>query len=472
MNNKGLIVPPITPQPETIMIECSAQNSSQTTDNFDEWEVAIPPVRLEQGDEISVNQSFLEARGTSTEILEFSSKGLNQNNKQTIYYEFYSCDDGTSDKNKGKDWINYSTNNSVADSRFATAKTYKPCKAIRYDRLFEETTFNANGNAFKRQQDNGTTTSVVSTTTLNPFVANAFNISPREDYLVGGVFNSTESIKELNNSADAYVGGINTDQHQQDNAKYLRLTDACINLDAFPYWEIAENRGAHVDRMVWIRIPYTEKGSNYLAQFPIGSTIQLGVMPKRRQMSYYNTSSNNHVDNAYATNIWEQINGRLNGVLGTYFISDMGEGVFADNPTGVGGITTPFGWNSTKCFQLGIRQRTPLDKQNVACPQITKDSRSILSNATKLYGTSATNNEYFINPHTTNSKDDLKSGTQTGATRVPVNLMIRRSPFYVGSQDATTTFNLPDDLVVRYLGVIIIGLLLTHNYTTYTLNKK
>ena len=447
MNNKGLIVPPITPQPETIMIECSAQNSSQTTDNYDEWEVAIPPVKLEQGDEISVNQSFLEARGTSTEILEFSSKGLNQNNKQTIYYDFYSCDDGTSDKNKGKDWINYSTNNATPDSRFATGKTYKPCKAIRYDRLFEETTFNANGNAFARKQEDGTTTSVVSTTTLNPFVANAFNISPREDYLVGGVFNSTNSIKELNNPSDTYVGQINTEGHQQDNAKYLRMTDACINLDAFEYWEIAEERDlANVNRMVWIRIPFTEKGTNYLAQFPIGSTIQIGVMPKRRQMSYYNTSTNNHADTAYAINAWETINGRLNGVLGTYFISEMGESVFADDPTGVGGITTTMGWNSVKCFQIGIRQQTPLNKENIACPRITKDSRSILPNTNKIYGTSQANNVYFINPYTTASKMDLKDGTHTATSVIPVNLMIRRSQFYTGSQSATITFDLPDDI--------------------------
>lgn len=446
MNNKGLIAPPITPQPETIMIECSAQNSSQTTDNNDEWEVAIPPVRLEQGDEISVNQSFLEARGTSTEILEFSSKGLNQNNQQTIYYEFYSCDDGTSDKNKGKDWINYSINNTHPNSRFATSKSYKACKAIRYDRLFEETTFNANGNAFNRKQDNNTLTSVVSTTTLNPFVANAFNISPREDYLVGGVFNATHSIKELNSAEDAYIGQINTEQHQQDNAKYLRLTDACINLDAFDYWEIAEERGTNVNRMVWIRIPYTEKGKNYLAQFPIGSTIQLGVMPKRRQMSYYDLGTNAHTDGGYHINAWEQINGRLNGVLGTYFVSEMKEYVFADDPTGVGGITTTFGWNGVKCFQIGIRQQTPLNKENLACPRITKASMSLLATSAKLYGTSTANNVYFINPHTTNSKSNLKDGTHTQTSIIPVNLMIRRSQYYVGSQYATTTFDLPDDI--------------------------
>ena len=60
---------PIPVQPETIILECSARNSIRSSDNNDEWEVSIPPVELKQGDEIGVNQSFLEARGTSTEIL-------------------------------------------------------------------------------------------------------------------------------------------------------------------------------------------------------------------------------------------------------------------------------------------------------------------------------------------------------------------------------------------------------------------
>ena len=448
MNNKGLQVPQITPQPETIMIECSAQNSLQTTDNYDEWEVAIPPVLLQQGDEISVNQSFLEARGTSTEILEFSSKGINQNNRQTIYYDFYGCDDGTSDKNKGKDWINYGTNNTTPLSRIATSKSYKPCKALRFDRLWEETTFNANGNAFKRPMDNGTTNSVVSTTTLNPFVANAFNISPREDYLVGGVFNSVNSIKELNNNADKYLGDINTHNKITPNVEYLRMSDASINLDAFEYWEIAEERGTSVDRMVWIRIPYESANTNYLAQFPIGSTIQIGYMPKRRQMSYYNTTPNNHADTPYNINMLEHTEGRLNGILGHYFVSEMGEGVFADDPTGVGGITTTWGFNSVKCFQLGIRQRTIGNKPNVACPNITKATSSSLAGSTKFYGTSVANNVFFCNPTTTNSKSDLKNGTHTATSFIPVNLMIRKSPFYVGSQFASTTFNLPDDITL------------------------
>ena len=453
MNNNGLIVPNINPQPETIMIECSAQNSSQTTDNYDEWEVAIPPVKLEQGDEISVNQSFLEARGTSTEILEFSSRGANQNNKQTIYYDYYSCDDGTSDKNKGKDWINYGTNNTTPDSRYATAKTYKPCKAIRYDRLFEETTFNADGNAFTRKLDNGTTNSVVSTTSLNPFVANAFNISPREDYLVGGVFNSPDSIKELNDPADKHLGDINT-HDLTENARYLRLTDACINLDAFEYWEIAEEDPAVVglNSMVWIRVPYAEglegtgKGGNVLAQFPIGTTIQLGYMPKRRQFSYYNTATNDHTDTAYNINMLEHTEGRLNGIMGHYFVSEMGEGVFADDPTGVGGITNPFGWTGTPCFQIGIRQFSATNVPNIACPNITKASASSLAGSTKVYGTSTSHNCKFVNPYTTLSKSDLKDGTHTATTAIPVCLMLRKSPFYTGSQIASTSFNLFDDI--------------------------
>ena len=57
------------PQPETIMIEAAARNSIRTTSNFDEWECATIPTPIYAGDEISVNMSFLDAKGTGTEIL-------------------------------------------------------------------------------------------------------------------------------------------------------------------------------------------------------------------------------------------------------------------------------------------------------------------------------------------------------------------------------------------------------------------
>ena len=57
------------PQPETIMIESAARNSIRTTTQGDEWETAVVPTPIYAGDEISVNMSFLDARGTGTEIL-------------------------------------------------------------------------------------------------------------------------------------------------------------------------------------------------------------------------------------------------------------------------------------------------------------------------------------------------------------------------------------------------------------------
>ena len=190
--------PPPPPQPETIVIECSAQNAIRTSDSYDEWEVAIPPIQLYQGDEIGVNQSFLEARGTSTEILEFSSSGLNQNNKQRIMFEYYACDDGTNDKNKGRDWVYWGTGDGTTanPALHETAKTYLPCKAIRYDHLLEESLINANGNELKRTIE-GQTYNTTLPTDLDPRVANAFSINYKEDILVPGLFNSVNATKEV-----------------------------------------------------------------------------------------------------------------------------------------------------------------------------------------------------------------------------------------------------------------------------------
>ena len=96
--------PPAPPvQPETIMIEASARNAVRTTEQNDEWEVAVNPVQVYRGDEISVNMSFLDARGTGSEILEFSSGGTTQNNSQKLVFDTYLVDCGTNDMNKGKD---------------------------------------------------------------------------------------------------------------------------------------------------------------------------------------------------------------------------------------------------------------------------------------------------------------------------------------------------------------------------------
>ena len=456
--NRQPQMPQAVPQPETIMIEASNNNSSQSSENNDEWECAIPPIELRQGDEISVNTSFLEARGTSTDILEFSSSGLNQNNKQTIYFEYYGCDDGTNDKNKGKDWYNYGENTSNAGQNIATSKSYNPCKAFRYDRLWDETTINANGNAFKRNIGKDTIVSSVVSTATNPFISNAFNISPREDYLVGGVFNSIHSLKEVKDNTQHYVGQANFKAKQQPAEGYLRMTEPAINLDVFPYWEIIQDtQGDNVNKYVRIRIPYTAKGENYLAQFPTGTIIQLGTMPQRRQFSYYDTTQYAENDIAFAPVDYEKISGRFAGVLGHYYVSDMGVNTFLDDANGQllnnSGTATPYpnatrGWGGIGCFELKIRQYTTATKKNWACPSLHVDSKGI---GLKRYGISHSTGAVMFNKSSTLSGTRLKVGTEAvraDANATPFNLMIRKSPYYIGSQIKETTFVLPDDIAL------------------------
>ena len=249
---------PPPPQPETIMIEASGANSIRQTDQNDEWEVSIPPTIIEKGDEISVNQSFLEARGTSTEILEFSSSGINQNNRQRIYFEYYAHDDGTNDKNKGRDWNNFQfsiappTPPALPTGLPESGKTYKPNQAFRYDRLLDTSDIFANGNGFQRDVG-GTIYQSIKPTAPDPRVANASAIDFREDYNVAGVFNSFNAVKEVTAvNPVPYIGetfervvapaaktGVRTDQ-QNPNRKDLGLEDMsfsvsdwCINFDAF-----------------------------------------------------------------------------------------------------------------------------------------------------------------------------------------------------------------------------------------------
>jgi hypothetical protein len=451
---------PPPPQPETIMIEASAQNAINKSENNDEWEVAIPPIELEQGDEISVNQSFLEARGTSTEILEFSSSGTNQNNKQKLYYEFYASDDGTNDKNKGKDWwisgrMNYSANPPTTILEKESSHTYNPCKAFRYDRLWDETTINANGGSFDREV-NGVKYNIIEDDTLNPNVANAFNITPREDYLVSGVFNSVDSIREIQDTSNAYkyIGGSNHYSLTNDQ-RTLKINDAHLNLDAFEYWEITmpshdvaqQYSGATCN----IKIPFSKSGSNYLAQFPVGTIIQLDWLPKRRQFSYPLSGTNPPLDATLPFDKLEEVEQRLRGVLGHYYISAMSEGTFLDNPiiTPIdGGAITPangqvitsMGFHGRPCYQLSIRYWADDEATvpNVAKPYLTALGVGTMAGnnfaGKKVIAQSETTNEYYINPKITNSRQTALGANMATTGILPINIFIRRSPLYIGSQ--------------------------------------
>lgn len=453
MNNQ-----PPPPQPETIMIECSGANSIRQTDQNDEWEVSIPPTIIEKGDEISVNQSFLEARGTSTEILEFSSSGINQNNRQRIYFEYYANDDGTNDKNKCRDWNNFQF--SIADGLHESGKTYKPNQAFRYDRLLDESKIFANGNGFNREVQ-GVFYDAVLPTAPDPRVANAFAIDFREDYNVAGVFNSFNAIKEVTAvNPTPYIGetlerglpptGLRTDAINP-NRKDLDLenmsfsvSDWSINLDAMDYFEFQHNETTDGNSTT-IMIPHTEANTNYLASIPNGTCIWIDWCPKRRQMSYYTTTTATAgtTDSNYnsATNQaspqakyknYNEVSNRTRGIRGHFVVTnnnvtstffdthgDTGGNDFQGNPA------VNYGYAGKPCIGMrfiGVGGGGGLQPD--------------LTNVTSMWNDARDGDTFqVINPDTTGGKIDLN--TQGGADNVCINLFIRKSPFYVGSYDGS-----------------------------------
>lgn len=446
MKKGNNIQPPAPPtQPETIVIECSARNSIRTSDSFDEWEVSIPPVELRQGDEIGVNQSFLEARGTATEILEFSSSGLDQNNKQRIYFEYYCSDDGTNDKNKGRDWLYFGAGSGTgADPALhETAKTYKPCKAIRYDTLLEESLINANGNEFQRTINDKTYQSAFPTD-LDPRVANAYSINYKEDYNVPGIFNSINTINELNTVInEPYLGPCNTvDLDAQE--KSLTFTDSIINLDALEYWEMELHVG--IDERVELKTPYLagQQNTNYISSIPAGTIIWIDWMPKRRQHSFYGGQPGaQKVDEAYQNYAeYTELSHRVGPLCGHFLVTANNiSSNFVDSGHNDAGTIKQFGYNGQTAISTYFTKVNPDGSPNSFIPRID------LVNATYSLTSNTGVPRLYCNPWTTQSKENLLNPDGTPklleVDPMPVNLVIRKSPYYIGSVKLQLNQNLP-----------------------------
>ena len=457
---------PIPVQPETIIIECSARNSIRSSDNNDEWEVSIPPVELKQGDEIGVNQSFLEARGTSTEILEFSSSGLDKNNSQRIYFEYYCSDDGTNDKNKGRDWMYFGAGGEVqppydaSPSLHETAKTYRPCKALRYDNLLTESLITANGNELKRNIG-GSNYQTIKPNDVDPRVANAFSINYKEDINVSGIFNSVNTINEMNTHFNKrYVGECNT-QSLNAQEKTLTLTDSIINLDGLDYWELIDHPWAG-DSRVELRTPYFEDGTNYISNIPHGTVVWIDWMPKRRQMSVY--SGANMEDFPYTDyEEYPEISDRVGGLCGHFMVSlnnsdtslrDKDQ-TFIDNGTlpPIDAHTPPtviqYGYAGKKCISTYFYRLNPDQTFNSFFPRV--DLCNPLFTLTEVDQPYAEAKRTYANPYTTQSKKNfINTDGNTALLRIqdpcPVNLVIRKSPYYIGSCKLNLNQAIPDRL--------------------------
>ena len=434
------------PQAETILIEAAQVNANQVSADFDTWTVPVrPAIELQQGDELSVNTSFLEARGTNSDILEFSSKGGNQNNRQRIYFEYYQNDCGTNDINKARDWSNFQYPIAPATGLPENDKTYKPCKAFRYDRLMDESLIDANGSGFQRDVE-GITYNVTKSTDPDPRVANVFNVAYREDYNVAGVFNSYQSTQEVTNTAPTtYMGGnidggdmvgARIDQENPNRADLTRedmsltMNDWCINLDALPYWELRDSGdGLSVELL----IPFDEAGTNYLSAIPRGTVIQIDWGLKRRQMSYY-TGAVRQTDNDYVVSgsalnqhykNYYDISLRTAYLCGHYVVYDAFEDTFGDDATGNdvnGNPFVQFGWAGRKAY--GINFSKVGGNRNVPQPNGETPHRGWrpIRGATLAQ---------IVNPNTSQSYKELETLGVNDA--VPINFFIKKSPFYVGS---------------------------------------
>jgi hypothetical protein len=446
---------PIPVQPETIIIECSARNSIRSSDNNDEWEVSIPAVELKQGDEIGVNQSFLEARGTSTEILEFSSSGLDKNNSQRIYFEYYCSDDGTNDKNKGRDWLHFGTGQTAdplstppklyVPSLHETAKTYRPCKALRYDNLLTESLITANGNELQRSIG-GNNYQTIKPNDIDPRIANAFSINYKEDINVAGIFNSVNTINEMNTISNLnYVGPCNT-KYLSNQEKTLTFTDNILNLDALDYWEMVID-----DNRVVLKTPYLKDGTNFMSNIPHGTILWINWMPKRRQMSVY-AGALNH-DTEYANYLeYPEISARIGSLCGHFMVSWNNQpGFFIDHGNNYLNQNEAYGYQGLPCIQTEFWRKNPDNtdispSNNTFCPNVFD------CNPHYILTESVAPNRKYVNPYTTQSKknflDVYNNWILTVNDPCPVNLLIRKSPYYIGSCKLEQNENIPDRLAM------------------------
>ena len=434
--------PPQQNQPETIIIECSARNSIRTSDSFDEWEVSIPPVEIRKGDEIGVNQSFLEARGTATEILEFSSSGLDQNNKQRIYFEYFCSDDGTNDKNKGRDWLYHGQGvGTTADPGLhETAKTYKPCKAIRYDNLLEESLVNANGNEFQRKVGDRIYQSAFPKD-LDPRVANAYSLNYKEDYNVAGIFNSINTINEMNTViTENYLGACNT-EYLDNQEKALTFTDNILNLDGMEYWEMETHDG--IDGRVELRTGYANENTNFISSIPSNTIVWLSWIPKRRQMSVYSGALGN--DLAYDNyDVYTEVSSRVGSLCGHFLITQNNiKSTFRDSGHNNAGDLKAFGYAGKPSISTYFTRVNPDGTTNSFIPRI-----DLVDEVYSLTDNTSGFSRKYVNPWTTQSKENLLNVDGTpkllNTDPCPVNLIMRKSPYYIGSVKLNLNQALPD----------------------------
>ena len=100
-------IPQPPPEPPNVkVIECPCSQADQRSPDFSTWtNILNEPIEIRKGSEVRIVQSFIDMRGMDQDIIQFQSKGNNQDNSHTMLFQHYTTNDGFNNKTCTYDYI-------------------------------------------------------------------------------------------------------------------------------------------------------------------------------------------------------------------------------------------------------------------------------------------------------------------------------------------------------------------------------
>ena len=92
--------------PRTKIIECSCNEAQSRLPDNSEWtNILNEPITVKKGSEIRVQQSAIDMTGIDSDIIQFQSSGIDQDNSHTLLCQHYTVNDGTNGKTTTYDYM-------------------------------------------------------------------------------------------------------------------------------------------------------------------------------------------------------------------------------------------------------------------------------------------------------------------------------------------------------------------------------
>ena len=96
----------VTPEPpKTIVIEASCKNAETRSGDNATWTNKIDPIFVRKGSQMRATQTFLDARGVDSDIIQFAKTGTEQDNSHTLLSRMYVTNDGLNNKSCSYDYM-------------------------------------------------------------------------------------------------------------------------------------------------------------------------------------------------------------------------------------------------------------------------------------------------------------------------------------------------------------------------------